>query len=42
MDKGEKLEKKIEEGISHIENNLEKIKELDMMLDKIQDSKEEV
>ena len=42
MDKGEKLEKNIEKGISQIESNLGKIKELETMLEKIQEEKEEV
>ena len=42
MDKGEKLEKNIEKGISQIESNLGKIKELETMLEKIQGEKEEV
>ena len=42
MDKGEKLEKEIEKGISQIESNLGKIKELETMLEKVKQMKEEV
>ena len=42
MDNGEKLEKKIEKGIEEIESNLNKIKELNGILEHLNDKKEEV
>lgn len=36
MDKGDKLEIKIEKSLEELENNLNKIKELDQLLEKLE------
>lgn len=40
MNKGEMLEKKIEESLNKIEANLEKIKDMESVLEKAKDAKE--
>ncbi len=40
MNKGEMLEKKIEESLNKIETNLEKIKDMESVLEKAKDAKE--
>jgi len=41
MDKGDKLEKKIEESFANIRNNLDKVKELENVLEKLESKEEE-